>query len=50
MSPGKMPMRFTRFQIALLGVVIGLRSLALGRLAQIELAQLKAAILQQPDK
>jgi hypothetical protein len=36
-------MHFTRFQIALLGVAIGLASLCLGRLRQIEIAPVKAA-------
>jgi hypothetical protein len=46
-----MPMCFTRLQIALLGVVIGLASLVLGRLMQIKLVPLKVAIFhQQPGE
>jgi hypothetical protein len=40
-------MPFTRFQIALLGVAIGLAALALGRVMALELNTLKAVVLDE---
>jgi hypothetical protein len=40
-------MLFTRFQIALLGVAIGLAALALGRVMAVELDALKAVVLDE---
>jgi hypothetical protein len=37
-------MQFTRFQLLLLGVAVGLAALALGRVMAIELYWLKAAV------
>ena len=43
-----MAMRFSRFQIALLGVALGLAALALGRGMTGELRALKATVLGEP--
>ena len=43
-----MAMRFSRFQIALLGVALGLAALALSRGMTGELRALKAAVLGEP--
>jgi hypothetical protein len=42
-------MHFTRFQIALLGVAIGLAGLAVGRVMAIELDALKAVVFDQHE-
>ena len=43
-----MAMRFSRFQIALLGVALGLAALGLSRVMTVKLEALKADVLGEP--
>ena len=43
-----MAMRFSRFQIALLGVALALASLGLSRVMTVKLEALKAVVLGEP--